>query len=282
MGSIGHSIADLYRKVASTFTSASGDSRFREAGTLTAEEFVEAGEQLVRRCPTWSWQTSSPGYEQPHLPRDKQCLITRGVPCRRRASRADLEVIETTTDDGWIVTRFIGQEEEPVDLASELRDSGEERGQSDNEEEVDEDPNALPAIFQKEGYVSMDAPVDQILRTRVYDLSITYDKYYQTPRLWLTGYDEHHSPLSVDLMFQDIMDDYAGKTVTLETHPCLGSSQLSVHPCNHAPMMKHFVDVIESNGARAEVRAYLFVFLKFLASVVPTVEYDFTINFELA
>ena len=31
---------------------------------------------------------------------------------------------------------------------------------------------------------------EDILRTRTYDLHITYDKYYQTPRLWLTGYDE--------------------------------------------------------------------------------------------
>lgn len=30
----------------------------------------------------------------------------------------------------------------------------------------------------------------EIIHTRTYDLHITYDKYYQTPRLWLTGYDE--------------------------------------------------------------------------------------------
>jgi len=29
-----------------------------------------------------------------------------------------------------------------------------------------------------------------VLQTRTYDLNITYDKYYQTPRLWLYGYDE--------------------------------------------------------------------------------------------
>jgi len=31
----------------------------------------------------------------------------------------------------------------------------------------------------------------EILSTRTYDLNITYDKYYQTPRLWLTGYNEN-------------------------------------------------------------------------------------------
>lgn len=31
---------------------------------------------------------------------------------------------------------------------------------------------------------------DEILKTRTYDLHITYDKFYQTPRLWLYGYNE--------------------------------------------------------------------------------------------
>jgi len=35
-----------------------------------------------------------------------------------------------------------------------------------------------------------------ILRVRKYDLSITYDFYTQTPRLWLTGYNEDGNPLS--------------------------------------------------------------------------------------
>ena len=33
-----------------------------------------------------------------------------------------------------------------------------------------------------------------ILKTRTYDISITYDKYYQTPKVWLFGYDEVHTP----------------------------------------------------------------------------------------
>lgn len=29
-----------------------------------------------------------------------------------------------------------------------------------------------------------------LLQVRTYDVMITYDKYYQTPRIWLIGYDE--------------------------------------------------------------------------------------------
>lgn len=35
-----------------------------------------------------------------------------------------------------------------------------------------------------------DAEGDSVVHTRTYDLHITYDKYYQTPRLWVVGYDE--------------------------------------------------------------------------------------------
>ena len=49
-------------------------------------------------------------------------------------------------------------------------------------------------------------------------------------------------------MFEDIMDDYANKTVTIEEHPKLPIKQMSIHPCNHAKVMKKIIDTIASNG----------------------------------
>ena len=62
-------------------------------------------------------------------------------------------------------------------------------------------------------------------------------------------------------MLEDVMTDYAEKTVTYESHPFLGkiSRKLwiqfylgrkmpSIHPCKHATVMKKFIDQIESNG----------------------------------
>ena len=43
----------------------------------------------------------------------------------------------------------------------------------------------------------------EIENVRTYDLNITYDKFYQTPRLWLFGYDESRKALSVDEMYED-------------------------------------------------------------------------------
>lgn len=73
---------------------------------------------------------------------------------------------------------------------------------------------------------------DQVIHTRTYDLHITYDKYYQTPRLWVVGYDENRQPLTVEQMYEDVSQDHAKKTVTMETHPHLpGPNMASVHPC---------------------------------------------------
>jgi ubiquitin-like-conjugating enzyme ATG3 len=118
-------------------------------------------------------------------------------------------------------------------------------------------------------------------KVRTYDLSITYDFYYQTPRLWLLGYNESDQTLRESEMFEDIMADYAKKTVTMEPHPHLGMKQASIHPCNHAKVMKKIIDTIQSNGGTPQVHQSLFVFLKFISSVVPTIEYDFTIDLEL-
>lgn len=46
------------------------------------------------------------------------------------------------------------------------------------------------ATLQPSAYIRAEEPVDSILATRTYDISITYDKYYQTPKVFLFGYDE--------------------------------------------------------------------------------------------
>ena len=132
------------------------------------------------------------------------------------------------------------------------------------------------------GIMSVSEPADTVVQCRRYDISITYDKYYQTPRVWLLGYDERGQPLNQDQIFEDIMQDYANKTVTIEKHPMSDKSSSSVHasihPCKHASTMKKIIDRLNdgntAGGARVDM--YLIIFLKFIQSVVPTMNYDFT------
>jgi len=73
---------------------------------------------------------------------------------------------------------------------------------------------------------------------RRYDISITYDQYHQTPRVWLFGYDENNKPLSPEKVLEDISQDHANKTVTTATNPHTGIMQAYIHPCKHAHVMK--------------------------------------------
>ncbi|EGR29802.1 hypothetical protein IMG5_148300 [Ichthyophthirius multifiliis] len=108
-----------------------------------------------------------------------------------------------------------------------------------------------------------------------------YDFYYYTPRLYITGVDENNNPLTQEEIFQDIINEYANKTVTFEEHPHLGTQQASLHPCKHAKVIKHMVDTIQGNGGIIEPHMAIQIFLKFLASVIPTIEYDIANDFYL-
>ena len=123
---------------------------------------------------------------------------------------------------------------------------------------------------------------DRFIPTRTYDLNITYDNYYRTPRLWLVGYDENKAPLSIDQMYDDISEDHAKKTVTFETHPHVpGTPMASIHPCKHAEVMKKLINLMADSNKELEVYSYLMVFLKFVQSVIPTIEYDYTRNISI-
>ncbi|GAB2294105.1 E2-like enzyme [Dionaea muscipula] len=285
-------------------------SAFKEKGVLSVTEFVLAGDNLVSKCPTWSWESGEPSKSKPYLPRDKQFLITRNVPCFRRAASVEEEydaaggevLLENEDDDGWLATH--GQ---PKGTASDALEDlpsmesievvkrktiqsistyfgGEVEEDIPDMAEYEEQDNVIetdPATLQSAYLVAHEPDEGNILRTRTYDVSITYDKYYQTPRVWLTGYDESRMLLEPELMLEDVNQDYVKKTVTIEDHPHLPGKHASVHPCRHGEVMKKIIDVLMSRGVEPEVDKYLFLFLKFVASVFPTIEYDYTMDFDL-
>ena len=56
-------------------------------------------------------------------------------------------------------------------------------------------------IFATGKYAVVAEPEDTVHKVRSYDLSITYDFYYQTPRLWLLGYSENGQLLKEEEVF---------------------------------------------------------------------------------
>lgn len=300
MQNIYNSVKSGGLKVAEFLTPVLKESKFQETGVITPEEFVAAGDHLVHHCPSWQWAAGSSDCVREYLPSDKQFLITRNVPCYKRCRqmeyRGDLEKVLDSEDPegGWVDTHHF-QETDPTSLANTVKDMvleepvGEaEQSDSDAEEAVDmedfvesgmleEDTAAVDTVQEEQGVSG-----GEILSTRTYDLNITYDKFYQTPRLWLFGYSETRAALSVDQMYEDFSADHANKTITMEAHPHLpGPPQASVHPCKHASTMKKLLDQIAEGGGELGVHQYLIVFLKFVQAIIPTIEYDFTQNFSL-
>jgi len=310
-----HRLGDAYRSVVSSLTVTNTESKFLESGTLTPEEFVEAGDQLTFKFPTWQWVAGEPSRKASYLPPERQYLITRNVPCRDRVRALDYVLDhKTKTEDEWLVPEASGGQAE---AEGELRDVddlvGDQAGGaasgavgdtdasgavagggpalpdfSDLDAQLaEQDPAALPAGGSTGstdavtgGYLVADAPDANVVRTRTYDLSITYDKYYQTPRLWLFGYDEGGEPLKPEQVYEDVLSEYVAKTVTVDPHPLTGTPTVSIHPCKHALVMKKVVQDWIEQGIQPRHDLALFVFLKFISGVVPTINYDFTMDIE--
>jgi len=274
-------------------------SAFLEKGVLTPEEFVKAGDELVFRCPTWSWEAGDPKKAKSHLPPDKQYLITRNVPCQSRVASMENNLALDSAggeDDDWLVSHVVQEKnlEDDFDILDQdgevvkkntTKEAAEATEESEYADMADfEDDNVLLDDEAAAAVVSTNDPDDDgnIVKVRTYDLSITYDKYYQTPRIWMVGKSAEGQPLSGAEMMEDVITDYANRTVTIEAHPHVAGPHASIHPCKHGKVMKVIVqNLIKASGDGDEgpsVEVYLFIFLKFVSSIIPTINYDFTMD----
>ena len=278
---------------ADTLTPTLKTSYFQTKGYITPQEFLDAGDLLVLRCPTWAWAAGDKAKAKNYLPPNKQFLVTRNVPCQKRVRHlldgADQELLVNATendDEQWVATHANHVAQKIEDIPDMVQDFPETKpvqpeassGASDldlgnlNLGDEEEDPSSMPPSTNA-----------HILRTRTYDLSITYDNYYRCARVWLYGYSEDRQPLTQAQVLEDISADHALKTVTLESHPHIADGaglHASLHPCQHASVMLKLCQELANSGRECRPDQYLFLFLKFISSVIPTIEYDYTISVE--
>lgn len=308
-------VHSAYLRTADRVMPTLSESRFADEGVLTPEEFVAAGDLLVFQCKTWSWEAGDPDRAVPYLPREKQFLITRNVRCAQRCSALEAALDDPAAasaasaaasasvvfDDGeeWVTPIADPTKDDPVveiapasaattavvapmDTAADDDDDDDDDApvpdmeSFEGENLVDDDPSRAKADATAAAAAAA-ASEDTIDRVRTYDISITYDHYYRTPRVWLFGYDEQMRPLTPAQVFEDVSADHAHKTVTFDAHPHLGIAHAYIHPCKHAAVMKKIIASHAASGRPPlRVDQYLILFLKFINSAVPTIEYDNT------
>ena len=240
----------------------SGDY-FETHGTLSPDQFVHCGNVLVNNCPSWMWDGGKKEKRHSFLPPDKQFLYTTNILSNRMINKEVYQehIIEekiTENDNNWVMTDHFN-----IIPKKQTSQSGLEDIELDIE--VEHDPNVLKDI-------------EADVNTRKYDLYITYDKYYQTPKFWIFGYNHDNVPLGFAELMDDISSEYINKTVTYEYHPHLPILLVSLHPCWHGEVMKKLIKQYRDNNKSVSIDYYMFIFLKFISSVLPNINYDKTFD----
>lgn len=225
------------------YSSISGKSSIRKSGQITPEEFMIAGDHLTENFPSWKWQSGESSMKKVYLPDDKQYLMISKVTCN---PKNDITVNYDEVDN--YIT--IGDDSNDID-----------------DLEIDD--------IEDDG-VYLDS---YCVKTRNYDIYITYDTYYATPRVWLYGYDKNGEPLKGAEWQKDFSDEHVSQTVTYESFPHQSFSCPTIHPCRHAKTMLRMFDIMgKQSNNDIYVKYYLIIFLKFIQTMIPNIEYDFTTN----
>ena len=275
-----------YVKTASNVMPTLKKNNFTKTGLITPEEFVMAGDLLVMKCPTWRWETASKKNRVSYLPVNKQYLVTKNVPINEKIitnnhNNNDIslpeKIIHSKNDSAksWCAPSVIlnGDSEHSQNYNNVLDFDTTETSETSKTSE-DDIPNMEEFDLEEKDTGLFESPIRKISRT--YDISITYDNYYQTPKVWLFGYHGSGKILTCQEMFEDISDEHAKKTVTVDLHPFENITSAFIHPCKHASVMKMIIKKYSENDTKIRVDQYMFLFLKFIGTIIPTINYDYT------
>ncbi|RDA88997.1 hypothetical protein CP532_0634 [Ophiocordyceps camponoti-leonardi (nom. inval.)] len=298
------------------YTPVTHNSTFRQTGQITPEEFLAAGEYLVYKFPTWSWgDADDESRRVSYLPAGKQFLVTRNVPCHRRldddfagdAGHEEAIVHEGEDfrsvvrggsgsgrgdDDGWLRTGGLSSSQ-PL-KARDVRtvdDSGNVADTTDVEDDdipdMEEDDDDDEAIIRddivgdyKDKTVTLeDFPffANNVKMASVHPckhasvMKTLLDRADASLRIRRDRLRAARSAASAPAAQNQAVDDLADDL-----------DKLVVQSAQDAADKDGWEEVqgVDADEQEVAIRVdqYLVVFLKFMASVTPGIEHDFTMG----
>jgi len=259
MNTLKKSLYEGYKAAAEMVIPDLQDSNFLETGMLTKEEFRLSCDKLIKMDSTWSWM------------KEGECLMKKRILCNKIQLEQDLNVDEDInvynlkeTTDTTETTVAISNESAPEPEQTRDTESDDFLAEFETQDLVENDDATVKIDY------------DNLNKSHYYNVSITYDQYYRTPRIWFEGIDSSGMVLSQDEIYSDFMVEYIKVSLTLETHPIMNMNYISVHPCKHTfAMQKMFAFELEKkNESEVKIEDYLVHFLKFASCVIPQLEFD--------
>ena len=255
---------ESYKNIAGKVMPTLKESNFSETGMLTPDEFIKAGDYLVKNYSNWSWYKLRGNSKKNvnYLPEGKQMLVNNNIICNKNKNI----VIE---EDEFGLNNITKDYEE------ELNDKEEDESDDDCGEYDLSEFELTDNVIEDVAAVNVKPKKEK--RENKYNISITYDNYFRTPRLWLMGFNSYNMPLSHEKMLKDISIEHSKITVTVEEHPYYSDMYyISVHPCKHGHVMKRLIEEEKKNKKDIQVFEYFIYFLKFVSTIIPNLDFDRT------
>lgn len=273
---------------------------------------MQAGDYLTHRFPTWQWLGAPKALQRDFLPSDKQVLVTRRVPSLVRAGAyADVgvEEEEAVDADGWTTTGAIGgavgggttvQEVEEID--DSVDDLVDETAEDEDEDERYTAPNTNKRFYDLYIHYSTVYRVP-----RMYLVGYDANGTPLTPEQMFEDISEDYRDKTVTIEKAPFLND----TTTVSIHPCRHAAVMKVlinraiAAAQSKRDKKHKQDLLkgvkkmgladnedtedtedweqleEADGQTqpvVRVDQYLVIFLKFITSVTPGIEHDYTMD----
>jgi len=273
---------DNYKSLAEKVLPDLKTSNFVQTGMLTKKEFQITGNYLIQNDPLWEWQ------------KEGVCLIKRRIRCTRE------EIKEDTTDNGDsnsfnVYSYKSSSLNAPQNITNANTNTNTNTENMTNNTHITQD-NRVEDGFESDDSMGMsyleddsliyadEASLSALPKTidtaHYYDITITYDDYYRTPRIWFQGTNTSGKFLEDHEIYNDFDVEKTKVSLTMEEHPIIAMNVVSVHPCKHAHAMKRmFVFEQERQKDQDEeitIEKYLVHFLKFVSCVIPQLSFDLT------